>query len=92
MLFRSKMSLSAIQNRKPYVYFGFVILASIITSLCNTMALYVDSKMFGYYEYHMVFGVLFVRLGTGIVSAVVMAVIAIPVLRALKASKLVAVS
>lgn len=92
VFFKDKMSLSAIQNRKPYVYLGSVMLASIITSLCNTMALYVDSKMFGYYEYHMVFGVLFVRLGTGIVSAVVMAVIAIPVLRALKASKLIAVS
>lgn len=92
VFFKDKMSLSAIQNRKPYVYLGVVMLASIITSLCNTMALYVDSKMFGYYEYHMVFGVLFVRLGTGIVSAVVMAVIAIPVLRALKASKLIAVS
>lgn len=28
----------------------------IVASLLNTLAYYVDSKMFGYYEYHMVFG------------------------------------
>lgn len=89
---KGKVSLAAIRNRQPYFYFLTVIIASVLASLCNTFALYVDSKMFGYYEYHMVFGVLLIRLGTGIVSCLAMALIAIPVLEALRASKLVTVS
>lgn len=47
---------------------------------------------FGYYEYHMVFGVLLIRLGTGIVSSVLMAIIAVPVLQALYAAHAVPVN
>ena len=70
----------------------FVVLSSVAASLMNTAALYVDSKMFGYYEYHMVFGVLLIRLGTGIVSSVLMAIIAVPVLQALYAAHAVPVN
>ena len=58
-------------------------------SLINTFTLYVDSKMFGYYSYAMVFGVLWLRLATGAISSVLMAVASKPVVLALKKSKLI---
>ena len=91
-LFREKMSLPAILKHRSWLYMVFVVLSSVAASLMNTAALYVDSKMFGYYEYHMVFGVLLIRLGTGIVSSVLMAIIAVPVLQALYAAHAVPVN
>ena len=91
-LFREKMSLPAILKHRSWLYMVFVVLSSVAASLMNTAALYVDSKMFGYYEYHMVFGVLLIRLGTGIVSSILMAIIAVPVLQALYAAHAVPVN
>ena len=45
--------------------------------------------MFGYYSYAMVFGVLWLRLATGAISSVLMAVASKPVVLALKKSKLI---
>ena len=90
LLFKNQMSLETIVSaKKPYVYAAVNIVASAVTSCLNTLALYVDSKMFGYYEYHMVYGVLFTRIITGIVSSLIMAIIVIPILVALKKTKLV---
>ncbi len=92
LLFREQMSLTTILGKKrPVVYGAVVIVASIVNSLCNTLALYVDSKMFHYYEYHMVFGVLVTRIITGIVSSVLVAIVVLPVLYALKRAKVVPV-
>ena len=44
------------------LYLFACVFTGIIASLLNTFALYVDSKMFGYYSYYMVFGVLLIRL------------------------------
>jgi hypothetical protein len=90
LLFKKQMSLETIVgSKKPYIYVIVNIVASAVTSSLNTLALYVDSKMFGYYEYHMVFGVLFTRIITGIFSSLIMAAIVIPVLVSLKKTKLV---
>ncbi len=78
-----------VAQKQPYVYFLIIALSSFAASTLNTLALYVDSKMFGYYEYHMVFGVYFVRIGTGMVSSLLMGAIAIPILVALKKTKVV---
>ena len=65
------------------------VIAGIIASLLNTFALYVDSKMFGYYSYAMVFGILWLRLGAGAISAVLMAVVTKPGVTALKKSNMI---
>ena len=92
VLLKGRMSLGAIRRKKVLPYFLVVALASVLASFCNTFALYVDSKLFNYYEYHMVFGVLLVRIGTGLVSAIVMAILVIPILEALRASRVVEVN
>lgn len=64
------------------------IFTAILSSLCNTLALYVDSKMFGYYSYAMVFGALIVRLVLSVVISGVLGYVALPVLSALRRAKL----
>lgn len=86
---KDRMNLGWNHKKQMITFMLVVCIASIITSLLNTFALYVDSRLFGYYEYHMVFGVLLIRLATGIISSIAMAVIAVPVFQALKAAKMI---
>ncbi len=78
--------------KKPAGYAIFMavgIVASLVHSLVNTIAYYVDSKMFGYYEYHAVFGVMFYRLGAGVISAIVMGMLTASLLTVLKKANLI---
>ena len=65
------------------------IIAGLVCSLVNTFTLYVDSKMFGYYSYAMVFGALWVRLGTSAISSVVMSVVAKPLTQAMRKARVI---
>ena len=83
--FPRKLSLSYIWNRKrPFVYLAVCIVAAILTSVSNTFVYYVDAKMYGYYSYELIFGVFFVRILTGIATAVVTGLLAIPILKAVR--------
>ena len=85
VLLRKHMSVDSIlQTKRPYVYFIFCILSGIIVSTLNTLVFYVDAKMFHYYEYHMIFGVFWIRIASGIISSLLMAIVALPVVAALK--------
>lgn len=85
----SKMTIdTVISDRKPYVYFAVCILAGVATSLSNTLVYYVDAKLYGYYNYALIFGALGVRLFTGVLSSLVTAVMAIPILAALKKARI----
>ena len=84
------MSVDAIlQNKRPFVYFAVCIVSGIIVSTLNTLVFYVDAKMFHYYEYHMIFGVFWIRIASGILSSLLMSAAALPVLAALKRANLV---
>ena len=65
------------------------IVSGLLSSCLNTVALYVDSKLFGYYTYEMVFGVLLMRLVLSIITSVIIGMIITPVLYALKRARLV---
>ena len=70
--------------------FGFVcILSGVVSSLVNTVALYVDSKMFGYYSAALVFGALAMRLLLSVVTSVVIAIVIKPILHALRKAHLI---
>ena len=85
VLLRKHMSVDSIlQTKRPYVYFIFCILSGIIVSTLNTLVFYVDAKIYHYYEYHMIFGVFWFRIASGIVSSLLMALVALPVVAALK--------
>ena len=85
VLLRKHMSVDSIlQTKRPYVYFIFCILSGIIVSTLNTLVFYVDAKIYHSYEYHMIFGVFWIRIAAGIVSSLLMALVALPVVAALK--------
>ena len=85
VLLRKHMSVDSIlQTKRPYVYFIFCILSGIIVSTLNTLVFYVDAKIYHYYEYHRIFGVFWIRIASGIVSSLLMALVALPVVAALK--------
>ena len=84
------LGLNALLNKKvPVAFFALCVVVALCCSLINTFTLYVDSKMFGYYSYAMVFGVLWLRLATGAISSVLMAVASKTGVLALKKSKLI---
>ena len=58
--------------------------AAVVTSLLNTGVYYVDSKLYGYYAYALIFGALDMRLLTGLLSGALTAAAALPVRAALK--------
>ena len=64
-------------------------ISGILVSCINTFTLYVDSKMYGYYSYAMVFGVFWVRIFSGILSSIAMGLLTTPIVLALKKAKLV---
>ncbi len=70
-------------------FIGVCLVAAVIVSCLNTLTLYVDSKMFGYYTYALVFGSLVWRIVSGLVVSFGVAVATIPVAKALKKARLV---
>lgn len=60
------------------------LLAAVINSAANTAALFVDSKVFGYYQPQLVFGMAGVRCLVGLATAAVVAAVSIPLLRLLR--------
>ena len=70
------------------LYLACCILTGIIASLLNTFALYVDSKMFGYYNEYMVFGVLLIRLGLSAAMSTAFGTMALSITAALRRAKI----
>lgn len=90
ILLRRHMSMETIlQAKRPYVYFAVCIVSGIIVSSLNTLVYYVDAKIFQYYEYHLIFGVFWLRLLSGILSTILMAGVALPVIEALQRANLI---
>ena len=91
LIFTQKnLDASTLLKSKALVWFlAANIFAGVAASLLNTFALYVDSKMFGYYSYHMVFGVLIARLCIAAVLSGAFGYIALPVVSALRKNKII---
>lgn len=85
LLLKKHMSVDAIlQTKRPYLYFVVCVISGILVSTLNTLVYYVDAKMFHYYEYHMIFGVFWIRIASGVASSLLMSIVALPVVAALK--------
>ena len=54
-------------NNKQLAF--ITILSSLIVTVLNTLAIYVDSKVFGYYTFSYVFGAIIIKIVTGIILA-----------------------
>ena len=85
-----QLGLNALLEKKvPVIFWIVCVIVGLGCSLVNTFTLYVDSKMFGYYSYAMVFGALWVRLGTSAISSVVMSVVAKPLALAMRKANVI---
>lgn len=71
-------------SAKPIFYYGACIVTGMIASVLNTLAFYVDAKLYGYYTYALIFGVFWYRLLLSIGVSVVLATIALGIYAALK--------
>ena len=92
MLIFVKKQLTApalLKSKSILYYLVCCILAGVVASLLNTFALYVDSKMFGYYSYYMVFGALLVRLTLAVVMSGTFGYIALHIASALHRNKII---
>ena len=65
------------------------VVTGVLAALCQTFALYVDSKMFGYYTYVAVFGMLIWRVLVYILLAGIFGYLSLPIISALKKTKFV---
>lgn len=90
LCFRKKYTLAELmKSKQTKFYLLSCILIGIVASLINTFALYVDSKLFGYYSYYMVFGVLAVRLSLAVVISGALGYLALMIGSALQRNKLI---
>lgn len=92
MLFFAKKQLDAsrlLKSKAMVWYLVACVVAGIVASLLNTFALYVDSKMFGYYNHYMVFGILLVRLTLSVVMSGMFGYVALHIVSALKRNKII---
>lgn len=90
VVFRRQMSLDAILGEKRVTaYYAVCMAAAVLTSCLNTLAYYVDSKLYGYYTYALIFGVFGFRVLTGLLVAVLCGTAALAVLAALRRANLI---
>ena len=91
LLFAKKqLTASSLLKSKAITWYLIAsVIAGVAASLLNTFALYVDSKMFGYYSYYMVFGVLLVRLILAVVMSGAFGYVALHIVSALKRNKII---
>ena len=86
---RKQLTPNVLMKSKSVVWYLLAcIVTGVIASLANTFALYVDSKMFGYYSYYMVFGVLLARLGLATVISGALGYISLSIVSALRRNKI----
>lgn len=78
-----------LRGRQKLMLVLFCSLTGILAAFGQTFALYVDSKLFGYYTYLTVFGVLIWRLLVYVVVSGLLGYLCLPVITALKKAKLV---
>ena len=83
-LFKKQMGAPAICTKLlPSVFLIVCVISGIFSSCLNTVAFYVDSKMFGYYSYALVFGALVGRILLSVITSIIIGLSTKAVLHAL---------
>ena len=83
------LSSGRLTGRQVAVILGCCAVTGVLAALCQTLALYVDSTMMGYYTFTMVFGVLVWRLLVYVLLSLVFGWLSLPIISALKKTKFV---
>lgn len=74
---------------RPAVYYPVCIGAAVVTTICNTAIIWLDSHIYHYYTFAAVFGTAAARFVASMVTAVVISTIAMPLVRLLRRQGLV---
>lgn len=69
---------------RPVLFYSVCVAAAVVTTVCNTAVIWLDSVLYHYYTFAYVFGSTLVRLFTGIVTAVLVTTVTIPLARILR--------
>ena len=77
-------------ERRPVACYVVCILSAVLTSGVNTLVLWADSMLYGYYSFAFIFGSAVLRLGKDLIVAAIVTTVAIPLVHALRRSGLVA--
>lgn len=72
---------------RPAVCYGVCVGAAVVTTLANTIVIWLDSVIYGYYSFAYVFGSALIRIVTGIVTAVAVTAVSIPLVALLRRQK-----
>lgn len=73
-------------NIKPANLSFVLVLSSLVVSICNTFTLYLDSKIYGYYSFALVFVPIPLRILHGLITAAIFVVVTFPLIRCIKAA------
>lgn len=65
-------------ERRPALAYAVCVLAALCTTVSNTAVIALDAWIYGYYTRAYVFGELLYRLGSGVLIAVIVATVALP--------------
>lgn len=66
-----------------------IIISSLAVTVANTVVMYIDSVIYGYYSYAYIFGATAFRLLSSVLTAIVMIIIIVPVTKALNKQNLI---
>lgn len=77
-------------ERRPAACYAVCLICAVLTSGVNTLVLWADSVLYGYYSFAFIFGSALLRLGKDLIVAAIVTTIAIPLVHALRRSGLVA--
>ena len=71
-------------DERPVLCYVICMAAALLTTVVNTLVMYLDSVIMGYYSFAYVFGSAVVRITSGILTAVVVTTGAVPLVRLLR--------
>ena len=71
-------------EERPVLCYGVCMAAALCTTAVNTLVMYLDSVIMGYYSFAYVFGSAALRIISGILTAVVVTTVAVPLVRLLR--------
>ena len=72
---------------RPVVCYAVSIAAAVVTTVANTAVIWLDSVIYGYYTFALVFGSAAIRFVTGVIAAVLVATVAMPLIAILRRQK-----
>ena len=72
---------------RPVVCYAVSIAAAVVTTAANTAVIWLDSVIYGYYTFALVFGSAAIRFVTGVIAAVLVATVAMPLIAILRRQK-----